>query len=102
MGIGIGTGKGGARSGAGRKKKQTIAAQQNRRDVLLEVLNSEEWSEVAKEWVATARATKNFTILFPMLPYLMGAAKQEIEHSGEVNVTSISDIRKAIGVESSE
>lgn len=99
MGLGKGSGKGGARSGSGRKKKETVAAQQNRRDVLLDVVNSEAWEDVVKEWVATARATKNFTILFPMLPYLMGAARQEIEHSGEVSLTTISDIRKAIGVE---
>jgi hypothetical protein len=56
--------------------------QGNRRDALLDVVTEKLWRETVKEWVQTARDTRNFGLLFPLLPYIMGAAKLEVEHSG--------------------
>jgi hypothetical protein len=75
---------GGARPGAGRKRKETVEMQGNRRDALLDVVTERLWRETVKGWFETARETKNYALLFPLLPYIMGAAKQEINVSGQV------------------
>jgi hypothetical protein len=89
---------GGARPGSGRKKQETIVVQASRRDTVLEVISDPVWKATVTEWVATARATGNFGLLFPLLPYIMGAAKQELNITGRVEHVRISEIRQALGI----
>jgi hypothetical protein len=90
---------GGARPGAGAKRKETVEMQGNRRDIVLDVVSQRIWRETITEWIETARATGNFALLFPLLPYIMGAAKSELHVSGQVEHTlTISEIRQAIGI----
>jgi hypothetical protein len=89
---------GGARPGAGRKRQETVVMQGNRRDALLDVVTEKLWRETVKEWVATARATGNFALLFPLLPYLMGAAKQEINVTGQVEHVQLQAARDVLRV----
>lgn len=89
---------GGARPGAGAKRKETVEMQGNRRDALLDVVTEKLWRETVKEWFATARATGNFALLFPLLPYLMGASKQEINVTGRVEHVQMDAARKVLRV----
>jgi hypothetical protein len=68
------------------------------RHVALDVFNPDEWRQTLVGWRDTARATGNYGLLFPLLPYLMGAAKQEINVSGQIEHVKIADIREAIGI----
>jgi hypothetical protein len=72
--------------------------QGNRRDALLDVVTEKLWRETVKEWVQTARDTRNFGLLFPLLPYIMGAAKLEIEHSGRVEHVQLETARNVLRV----
>lgn len=74
-----GVGSGGARPGSGRKKQATVVAQASRRDVVLDVIGDPEWRETVKAWLQLSRT--NPSVIYPLLPYLMGSPKQEIEHS---------------------
>lgn len=89
---------GGARPGAGRKRKATIVEQASRRSVVLDVIGEAEWRATVKAWLALAQDTPS--VLYPLLPYLMGSPKQEIEHSGEIDhkVTQVETIRRALGL----
>jgi hypothetical protein len=89
---------GGARPGAGRKRKETVEMQGNRRDALLDVVTERLWRETVKGWFETARETKNYALLFPLLPYIMGAAKQEINVSGQVEHVQIESARRVLRV----
>lgn len=91
-------GHGGARPGAGRKRKETVEMQGNRRDALLDVVTEKLWRETVKDWFQQARATGNYGLLFPLLPYIMGAAKQEIDVNARVEHVRISEIRQALGI----
>lgn len=73
---------GGARPGAGAKKKEVVVEQENRRSIVLDVFEPEEWRQTVLGWMQTARETKNYALLFPLLPYLMGSPKQEIAVGG--------------------
>ncbi len=88
---------GGARPGAGRKKKETVVEQIARRDVLLEVFTPAEWREIARLLLSQAKGG-NLMILLPYLPYLLGSPKQEINVSGQIEHVRISEIRQALGV----
>jgi hypothetical protein len=89
---------GGARPGAGRKKKATLEEQMSRRDVLLEVFTVAEWREIARTLLEQAKGG-NLMILLPYLPYLLGSPRQELHVSGQVEHTlTISEIRQAIGI----
>ncbi len=79
---------GGFRPGAGGKKKETVDEQMTRRSVALDVFNPDEWRETLTGWRDTARATGNYGLLFPLLPYLMGSPKQEISVSFDVDETA--------------
>lgn len=70
--------RGGFRPGAGRKKKPTIDAQRSRRGIALEVFSEDEWRACLNVWLAQAKAG-NVGLLYPLLPYLLGSPKQEIE-----------------------
>lgn len=68
---------GGARPGAGRKRKETVDAQKVRRTLLLEVFNEAEFRACCVTWLSQIKAG-NIALLFPLLPYLMGSPKQEV------------------------
>jgi hypothetical protein len=89
---------GGARPGAGAKRKETVQMQGNRRDALLDVVTEQLWRETLKGWIQTARDTGNYALLFPLLPYLMGAAKSELHVSGQVEHVQIESARRVLRV----
>lgn len=89
---------GGARPGAGGKKKETVAAQETRRDIVLDVFNPEEWRLTVVGWMQAARETKNYGLLFPLLPYLMGSPKQEVNVSGRVEHVQLEAARTLLRV----
>jgi hypothetical protein len=70
--------RGGFRPGSGRKKKQTVDEQKNRRSVVLEVFNEAEWRACLIAWLKQAKGG-NIALLYPLLPYLLGNPKQEID-----------------------
>ena len=89
---------GGARPGAGRKKQAVIETQASRRDTVLVVVHDEVWRETVTEWVANARATKNFGSLIPLLPYILGAAKTELHVTGTIEHVQMDAARKVLRV----
>ena len=91
-------GHGGRRAGAGAKKKTTIEMQANRRDTVLTVIHDKVWFDTVTEWLETARATKNFALLFPLLPYLMGSSKIDINVSGQVEHVQIDAAKRVLRV----
>lgn len=88
---------GGARPGAGRKKKETVEEQAARRDILLEVFTPAEWRAIARLLLSEAKGG-NLMILLPYLPYLLGSPRQEINVTGRVEHVRIEEIRQAIGM----
>lgn len=72
---------GGARPGAGRKKKSTVEQQQSRRDVVISVLTPARLKTIVEHDVAAAEAGDTARI-DRWLPYALGSPRQEIEHSG--------------------
>ncbi len=89
---------GGARPGAGRKKKVTLEEQLSRRDVLLEVFTVAEWRAIARMILDKVKEGDTY-VLLPYLPYLLGSPRQEINVTGQVDHTlTISDIREALGI----
>jgi hypothetical protein len=93
-----GIGRGGVRPGAGRKSKPALEQQACRRDTVLAVVHDEVWRETVTEWIQTARATKNFGSLYPLLPYILGAAKQEINVTGKIEHVEMQAARKVLRV----
>ena len=89
---------GGFRPGAGRKRQETVEQQHNRRDVVLDVVSERVWRETVTGWIATAQETRNYALLFPLLPYIMGAAKQEINVTGRVEHVQMDAARKVLRV----
>jgi hypothetical protein len=71
-------GWGGRRPGAGAKKKETIDEQKVRRAIVHEVFTPAEWRAVLLTWLAEVK-NGNIGVIYPLLPYLMGSPKQEIE-----------------------
>ncbi len=72
---------GGARPGAGRKKKSTAEAQQTRRDVVISVLTPEALRDIVTLDVAAAQRGETARV-DRWLPYVLGSPKQEHEHTG--------------------
>ena len=66
-------GHGGARPGAGRKRRDTVTLQATRRDVVLHVIDDDAWTKLVRKWLALAEETPS--VLYPLLPYLLGSAK---------------------------
>lgn len=89
-------GHGGARPGAGRKRKETVVEQESRRGVVLDVINDAEWRETVKAWLILSRETPS--VLYPLLPYLLGAAKQEINVTGRIEHVRMDEARKVLRV----
>jgi hypothetical protein len=91
-------GWGGARPGAGRKRQETVERQGNRRDATLDVISEQLWRATLKEWIAFARESKQFHLLFPLLPYIMGAAKLDINVAGQVEHVQLESARQVLRV----
>lgn len=79
---------GGARPGAGGKKRSTVVEQETRRSIALDVFSPEEWRQTLTGWMQAARETKNYGLLFPLLPYLMGSPKQEVAVTFDIAETA--------------
>lgn len=88
---------GGARPGAGRKKKETIEEQMSRRDVLLEVFTVAEWREIARTLLSQAKGG-NLMILLPYLPYLLGSPRVDINVTGRVEHVQMETARTVLRV----
>jgi hypothetical protein len=87
---------GGARAGAGRKKATTVAEQASRRSIVLDVFDEDAWRETIQAWLAMAAETPS--VIYPLLPYILGAAKQEIQVSGTVEHVQLESARKVLRV----
>lgn len=87
---------GGARAGAGRKTKETVVEQAHRREVILQVIGDPEWRDLLVSWLAMAKTTPS--VIYPILPYLLGGAKQEIDVNARVEHVRITEIRQALGM----
>jgi hypothetical protein len=72
---------GGARPGAGRKKKTTTELQYNRREVVLASISAADLRTIVRLDVDAALAGRTDRI-DRWLPYVLGSPKQEHEHSG--------------------
>lgn len=85
---------GGARPGAGRKKKTTVEAQQTRRDVVISVFTAARLRGIVELDVAAAEKGQTDRI-DRWLPYVLGSPKQEIEIGGstELVVKYVNDWR---------
>lgn len=91
-------GWGGARPGAGRKRQETVERQGNRRDATLDVISEQLWRATVREWVAFARESKQFHLLYPLLPYILGAARVDISVSGQVEHVQLESARRVLRV----
>lgn len=87
---------GGARPGAGRKKQETVVAQASRRDVILQVIGDPEWRELLVVWLAMAKQTPS--VIYPLLPYILGGQKQEINVTGKIEHVQMEAARTLLRV----
>jgi hypothetical protein len=79
---------GGARPGAGRKRKTTAEQQLSRRDVVLSVFNADELRECLLVILGQIKAGQTER-LYPLLAYILGSPKQEISVSFDVQQTAL-------------
>lgn len=79
-------GHGGARPGAGRKRKEAVEHQASRRSIVLDVFDETAWRDTITAWLALAKDTPS--VIYPLLPYILGAAKQEISITFDVDETA--------------
>lgn len=96
MGLGKGNGRGGARAGAGRKKATTVHEQATRRSIVLSVFDENEWRDIVTAWLGMAKETPS--VIYPLLPYILGAAKQEINVTGTVEHVQMESARRVLRV----
>ena len=89
--------KGGARPGAGRKRKATLDEHKTRRDMLLKVINPARWEKMAEQ-VAQAFEAGDIYCILPYLPYILGSPRQEINVSGEITHVELQSARKVLRV----
>jgi hypothetical protein len=75
---------GGYRAGAGRKRKSTAEAQASRRDVVLATINDTAWARLLRKWLVLAEETPS--ILYPLLPFLLGTSKQSDDDTASRDV----------------
>lgn len=72
---------GGARPGAGRKKKETVEEQATRRDIVLAAFTPERLKVIVEHDIVAAEAGHTDRI-DRWLPYVLGSPKQEIAVGG--------------------
>jgi hypothetical protein len=87
---------GGVRPGSGRKRQETVVAQASRRGAVLDVISDEVWREMLTEWIKLGRTVPQ--VIFPLLPYLLGGVKQEIDVNARIEQVRITEIRQALGI----
>lgn len=68
-------GHGGARPGAGRKRKDAALAQRCRRDLVLNVFSDPAWEKLLRAWLVLAEDTPS--VIYPLLPYILGGKAQD-------------------------
>jgi hypothetical protein len=86
---------GGPRPGSGRKRQETVVAQTSRRSAVLDVISDEEWRKTVKAWLVLAQETPS--VIYPLLPYLLGSVKQELTVTFDVEETA-ADLAAQYGV----
>lgn len=89
-------GHGGARPGAGRKRKEAVEEQASRRSVVLDVFDEPTWRETVKAWAVMAKETPS--VIYPLLPYILGGQKQEINVTGRVEHVQMETARAVLRV----
>ena len=89
-------GHGGARPGAGRKRRAAVVEQASRRSIVLEVFEEDAWRDTVKAWLVMAKDTPS--VIYPLLPYILGAAKVDVNVSGTIEHVKITEIRQALGI----
>ena len=75
-------GHGGARPGAGRKRKETTDEQASRRSVVMSVLSEARLRKIVERDVKAAEAGETYRV-DRWLPYVLGSPKQEIDLTGD-------------------
>lgn len=71
-------GRGGARAGAGRKRKETVDEQSSRRSVVMSVLTEARLRKIVEKDVKAAETGDTYRV-DRWLPYVLGSPKQEID-----------------------
>lgn len=89
-------GHGGVRAGAGRKRASARIEQASRRSIVLEVFDEKAWRDTITAWLALAAETPS--VIYPLLPYILGGVKQEIDINAHVEHVKITEIRQALGI----
>lgn len=87
---------GGPRPGSGRKRQETVAAQTSRRSAVLDVISDEEWRALLVSWLKIGRTVPQ--VIFPLLPYLLGGVKQEIDVTGRVEHVQLETARNVLRI----
>lgn len=82
MGIGKGTGKGGARPGAGAKKHDSLEYQASQRAVVERIVTQEKWAEAVEAMLKEVKAG-NVKAWFTIAPYVLGAPPKEVTLKGD-------------------
>ena len=91
-------GHGGARPGAGRKRKNTEQYQIHMREIMLGVVTPERWQRVCEVALSCAEDGNKDARAW-LAPWVVGAVPQEVKHIGdadnpiEMRVTVARDIR---------
>lgn len=88
---------GGARAGAGRKRRTTVVEQASRRSIVLEVFDEEAWRDTVKAWLLLAPEMPS--VIYPLLPYILGGVKQDVNVTGQIeHQVTITSLRQALGI----
>jgi hypothetical protein len=82
---------GGARPGAGRKKKETETYQQSRRTQLEQIITDPEWAEVVKAMLKEMKAG-NVKALAILLPFIVGAPPKAPEEGADTSLVVKPDL----------
>jgi hypothetical protein len=94
--VGVKGRSGGPRPGSGRKRQETLVAQASRRGAVLDVISDEDWRTLLASWLTLGRTVPQ--VIFPLLPYLLGGVKQEINVSGQVEHVQLESARTVLRV----
>ncbi len=73
-----------------------MVEQAKRREVVLAVIDDDEWTKTVRAWLVMAQTTPS--VIYPLLPYLMGAAKQEINVTGQIEHVQMQTARTVLRV----
>lgn len=85
---------GGARPGAGRKRKETVEEQASRRDIVLDVVSPAAWRSHVESLLEQSNRG-NYAAMLPLYPYILGSPKQEHDVKVTGGVTIYLPDRKA-------